>query len=210
MLEIVDTMETLAEERPIFHSEADFQHAFAWEIQRKNPSYSIRLERPFSIGEKKAHVDVWVSSPVSEIAIELKYKTRKLETAFRGESFTLKDQSAQDLGRYDFLLDIQRVETLIKSGDADFGYAIIVSNDSSYWKPPRDHRTIDAAFRIHTGTKVKGLRAWSPSASAGTTKGREAPISLYGIYNMRWKNFAKISKASYGILRFLMVAVDLN
>lgn len=30
--------------RPVFHSEADFQYAFAWELQRTSPSVQIRLE----------------------------------------------------------------------------------------------------------------------------------------------------------------------
>ena len=31
---VSDALEALAEQRPIFHSEADFQHAIAWEIHK--------------------------------------------------------------------------------------------------------------------------------------------------------------------------------
>ena len=37
-----DILTDLAEKRSIFHSEADFQHALAWEMHRRE--YDIRLE----------------------------------------------------------------------------------------------------------------------------------------------------------------------
>jgi hypothetical protein len=42
----------LALKRPIFHSEADFQHAVAWEIHSRRPELSVRLEfRPPHMSE---------------------------------------------------------------------------------------------------------------------------------------------------------------
>src|SRR5664280_2719473 len=44
-------MTALAVGRPVFHSEADIQHAFAWELQRTHPAARIRLEtRPARSG----------------------------------------------------------------------------------------------------------------------------------------------------------------
>jgi len=34
----------LAERRPVVHSEADFQHALAWEAHRLDPDLRVRLE----------------------------------------------------------------------------------------------------------------------------------------------------------------------
>lgn len=49
----------LLKERPVFHSEADFQHALAWSIHRVYPDAKIRLEyRPPSFG--RHYVDLWV------------------------------------------------------------------------------------------------------------------------------------------------------
>jgi len=110
MFSLSPSLETLSMNRPIFHSEADFQHAFAWQVQKDFPTSSIRLERPYIIQGKQAHVDVWVSVGALNIAIELKYKTRKLHVTYENEMYRLKDQSAQDLGRYDYLVDILRVE----------------------------------------------------------------------------------------------------
>ena len=44
MLDIHGLMSKLRKRRPIFHSEADFQHALAWEIHLANPSHQVRLE----------------------------------------------------------------------------------------------------------------------------------------------------------------------
>ena len=37
-------MAALARVRPLFHSEADFQHAFAWQLHSAHPDARIRLE----------------------------------------------------------------------------------------------------------------------------------------------------------------------
>jgi|SRR5215813_7697740 len=43
-------LSALSKERPIFHSEADFQFAFAWKMREQNLAYSVRLEVPWSDG----------------------------------------------------------------------------------------------------------------------------------------------------------------
>ena len=44
MLDMHGLMGSLAKKRPIFHSEADFQHALAWEIHKTTSGCEIRLE----------------------------------------------------------------------------------------------------------------------------------------------------------------------
>lgn len=39
-----DLMRRLALRRPVFHSEADFQHDFAWEAHSMDPNLRVRLE----------------------------------------------------------------------------------------------------------------------------------------------------------------------
>ena len=69
---------SLATERRLFWSEADFQFAFAWKIQQNYPSAKIRLERCQEItnSNKPAYVDIWVELDNKIYPIELKYKTR--------------------------------------------------------------------------------------------------------------------------------------
>jgi hypothetical protein len=47
-LSVSAVLTALAKQRPIFHSEADFQHAIAWEIHKHLPRASVRLERPIA------------------------------------------------------------------------------------------------------------------------------------------------------------------
>lgn len=41
-------MVALASSRPLFHSQADFERAFAWEAHRQRPDAQVRLERRLS------------------------------------------------------------------------------------------------------------------------------------------------------------------
>jgi hypothetical protein len=59
----------------------------------------------------------------------LKYKTRGLSVQIENEQYRLKDQSTQDVGRYDFIKDIQRLEH-VSVGQKNFvGYAVLLTND---------------------------------------------------------------------------------
>ena len=75
---ITTLMKDLSLERTIFHSEADFQHALACYIHKKMPDWQVRLEfKP--IKDKKIYLDIWIRDRDRRIAIELKYKTLKLD-----------------------------------------------------------------------------------------------------------------------------------
>ena len=99
MLDIHGLMTGLSQSRPVFHSEADFQHALAWQIREAMPDCSVRLEfKPFPDDDKRMYLDIWL--PTVGVAIELKYPTRKLELNHNDEYFSLADHSAQDIQRY--------------------------------------------------------------------------------------------------------------
>ena len=75
MLGISSLIEDLSLLRPVFHSEADFQHALAWHIREVMPDCQVRLEfKPFPA--ERVYLDIWL--PTLGTAIELKYLTRKL------------------------------------------------------------------------------------------------------------------------------------
>lgn len=211
MIDPNETLKTLSKARPIFHSEADFQHALAWEIHRQLPRYSTRLEYPSFPGQSD-HLDILVSGRDDLFAIELKYKTRALFGTFAGELFWLKDHSAQDHGRYDFLKDVQRLESFISARKLECkAYAILLTNDSSYWKLARSGSTVDANFRLHEGRMVHGTLSWASTAAKGTIKKREEPIVLRGTYQLTWQGYYEAENVSaggsYTRFRYLMVEV---
>src|SRR6266567_4623533 len=73
-----DLVSLLAAERPIFHSEADFQHALAWLLHQRFPHAALRLEyRPFP--DERFYLDIWVDIGTERLAIELKYPTRGIQ-----------------------------------------------------------------------------------------------------------------------------------
>ena len=100
---------SLSKKRPLFHSEADFQFALAWEIQLAYPQANVRFEyapKDFS----NMHIDIVVFIDQHIIPIELKYKTAKLNAIYNSEMYNLKSHGAQDCGKYDCLKDLQRIE----------------------------------------------------------------------------------------------------
>lgn len=207
MFSLNETINILAKSRPIFHSEADFQHALAWEIQRLNPTNKIRLERPFSENERN-YLDLFVINREKMIAVELKYKTRGLRVETNDETYNLLDQSAQDLGRYDVLKDVQRIERYVETNENCNGYVIFLTNDSAYWKKPNITNTIDASFRVHDGATIHGTLSWSSTASKGTMKDREESIVIKGKYVTNWIIYSEPSKRSYGLFRYLIFQIS--
>lgn len=203
-------MRDLAVERPVFHSEADFQHALAWRIREKGLDSNVRLEYkpPINIGKKEMQLDIWLAK--LGVAIELKYKTGKPKEEIRhnGELFTLRNHSACDIGRYDFLKDIQRLESLSQFPDAKVGVAILLTNDHLYWNGPTRKDTVDADFSLRgdPGLLIQGEMAWSERASAGTKRGRVDSIRLMGAYKAQWRAYSRITDESYGEFRYLMIS----
>jgi hypothetical protein len=92
-----DVLALLAMERPVFHSEADFQHAFAWQIRTMDPAVRVRLETRPAVGMR---LDLLLTSADGshQTAVELKYLTRLWHGDAGGERFELTDQGAQDMG----------------------------------------------------------------------------------------------------------------
>ncbi len=208
MIDIDGLMGSLADSRKVFHSEADFQHALAWHMHQAMPESQVRLEVDvMQVEHQRRFLDIWL--PLEGIAIELKYKTRGLELEQDDEPFVLRNQSAQDQGRYDFLLDIQRLE-LMRSNleQCKAAYAVLLTNDSSYWKVPTQRDTVDADFRVHEGRAVSGALAWTARASSGTVRGRESPIQIRDSYRLRWREYSNFPGKSYGSFRYLAVSVE--
>lgn len=199
----------LAAKRPVFHSEADFQHALAWEFQLMHQNAEVRLEVPTARqNDKRASIDLQVKNVSDTILGELKYKTAKAALDLNGEFFRLKQQGAQDQGKYDFIKDIARLEEFTYGKPSMTGFAILLTNDPSYWNERRKADPIDAAFALTEGRELTGTLAWASHASAGSTKGREMPVKLRERYVAEWRDYAAASLTGGSQFRYLAFRVS--
>ncbi len=207
MLDIARVMSELASDRPVFHSEADFQHAFAWHIHSLMPNGKVRLEyRP--LPDEAVYLDLWF--PAIGVVVELKYYTRELKLEHDSELFSLRNQAAMPPRRYDFLKDIQRLERVCrKRRDIRTGFAVLLTNDYLYWTQSARDNVVDADFCLYAGRLVAGEMDWSMGAADGTKRGREKPICLAGSYELQWRDYpAEIGDARHGQFRYLAVQVS--
>ena len=189
---MTETLNALRTKRKLFSSEADFQFALAWTIKELYPHVEVRLEWIPVDYNPNIYIDIVVFEDDDLIPIELKYKTKKTDKVVGGERFVLKNQSATDLGRYDFLKDIQRIE-FIKQHFMSFkeGYAVLLTNDPNYSVAPSVNASY-GAFSIADGDIKTGALRWAEGSKS--IKGREG-INLLGSYSMQWSEYSRIDDA---------------
>lgn len=205
-LDIHMLMKSLADRRPIFRSENEFQLTLEELIYETFPECETELEyQPFS--NENMRIDLWL--PSYGTAIELKHATQKLNVPYKGRRFALKEHSAQDTRCYDFVKDIRRLERLVdECPDVNRGLAVFLTNDASYWSPPAPNwrNAQDAAFRLH-GVTLSGTRGWREGSGEKTIKGREAPIVLNGSYKPDWRPYSKVGDEKYSRFQYLAVEI---
>ena len=168
---------------------------------------------------KKMYTDIIIDiNDLESIAIELKYKT-KGETSKKYYLYKTKnrttfvfEQGASNNGCYFFLKDVERLEHLVNGEKFDCdsnrkvikGYAVIISNDDSYWTPhnslmdefaiyPSVDENIESIRMIGNGTLSQHLKI---SSSGEILDGRAKQYQDKIIANNEWlKDFEeKISK----------------
>lgn len=188
---------SLAEKRPVFHSEADFQFSLAWEIQQQYQEAEIRLECPFAFEtDDNRYIDIVVCYNDEVIPIELKYKTKEVHILWRDELYDLKKHMGQSKVRYDCLKDIQRIENFSTNNDSSHykflkGYIIWLTNDKSYWESECATRKCQE-FSIKEGAIKSGEMNWCENPALGTIKGRKEAINLTGEYKIEWKRYKNL------------------
>jgi hypothetical protein len=203
--ELDNVLRSLGDRRQVFHSEADFQHALAWEIQKAWPEARIRLEVPLAGLKGRGALDIVVTRGGRRIALEVKYFKASLGVTIDGERFDLPATVARDIARHDFCKDLVRLEHAIDSGQVDVGFAVLLCNDSGFWSDS-GRVGIDEAFKISDGRRLEGTLTWHERAGAGTIAKRDVPLCLRGSYPVKWMEFCSLGVRN-GIFRALVVPV---
>ncbi len=207
VFDIRPVLASLSDKRRVFHSEADFQFAFAWESKLLYPHIEVRLEtHPKENPALRLDVQILDRHNTETIAVELKYLTREWAGEDAGETFALKTHSAHDIKRYDVVKDIFRVEDFIRGRQSWRGFAVVLTNVAAYWTVPNgESNSLDAAFRIHDNANLAGILGWK--AITGTARGRSGDISLAGRYPLRWSDYSSLDESSAGKFRSLIVPI---
>lgn len=190
MINIELVMLELGKRFTLFHSEDDFKFQLAWIIKEMYPMVIVNLERKLR-PDLSDRTDLVVSDTNLQVPIELKYKTTKLDAVINAERFILKYQGARDYARYDFLRDISRIESLVRSIDSIIeGYAIIITMDQSILKEAQLN-TNAASFPIHQGNTIHGNYSFAEKAKEKNLA-RSRTLSIKGKYQMKWYEYSRI------------------
>lgn len=204
---IVKILEDLSDKRPVFCSEADFQFELAYFIKNylikenyKDVEVLLEYYQLYNSKGNPMYIDILIIIDGNWYPVELKYKikgnydkNKPLRYIDNRYEFVLKSHLAQDISCYKYLYDIKRIEE-VRSNVPQFkkGYAIMLTNDSCYWKGPKNNDCIYSEFLINgTKPKEKDLN-WKKGTSEGTKKGCEEPIKFEDEYTMVWSTYSKI------------------
>jgi hypothetical protein len=188
-MDLPKILSDLAIRRPVFHSEADFQHELAWEIHSKYAGQGVQLRLEYPLA-KVGTIDIWVLMDGRTYAIELKYKKERFHGDVGGEPFSFNTDKAHPLSRYDGFLDMVRVERACTLG-ANCGYALFLTNDSLYWR--REATKGSRSFSLHDGREITpGILSW-PKTALKFIKARPAPIQIQRKTRLEWHPYSQIS-----------------
>lgn len=196
----------LKEERKAFVSEADFQLALAWKTkQMYSDKVKVRCEYPLE-SDSSIHIDIMVIMKNNEwIPIELKYKTKECDID-DDDKFHLKNHGAKDVGCYDYLKDISRIEKISKRKEFWKGYTVLLTNDLSYTKAPKKKNAYYKNFSLHSGRELEDELTWHPKTSEETKKTRPN-FSLSNKYTCHWKKYCDVNTSDGNIEFYYLMHV---
>jgi hypothetical protein len=188
-VDLHNTLKELSEERPIFHSEADFKFALAWKIKEKVSPEKIIIEYPVNIENKRIYIDIYFKKDNNEYFLELKYKTKKYEVDYEDMKYNLKNHGAPDIARYSYLKDIERLEKLLDINSKFIGYTILLTNDNLLWEKS-SKKNNDYQYQIYNGYRLNYKQKHDKKIHLKSNSKRiEGPIKLRFPYNFNWYNY---------------------
>jgi len=232
--ELTRIVKNFGAEKRIFNSEAQFQFELAWKI-REEFECEVKLEELSRLSnsnskkaDKKEYTDIILEDKNKSfcVAIELKYKTVELEIPTN--NIHLKTHGAADLGCYDFMWDVNRIQTLVYSEGkvvlkypCSKGYAVIITNEPNYWKVCNAKtNTINRDFLLgpkdesDEGCLKRGEHKWYktdgnpgiPKTISKNSPSRQKSIDLKTDYNFKWEDYVdlEIKKSKF---RFMMIEI---
>jgi hypothetical protein len=201
-------MRTLASQRPVFHSEFDFQFALSKVMEQAGVS-RIRLERLVQLhGNPRFEIDVMgYLHRRTPIALELKYpKDRFVGTATSDgftEDFYLPSSGAFDVDARNIWKDVSRIEELLAAEMIGAGAVITLSN-YKFWDQRRHKQGTQAHdFRLWQNRETDANVVFAFPESAKWVRQEHSPVLLRHPYRCDWHHYSEPLGADF---RYLVLA----
>lgn len=251
--DIIGIIKKFGDSSLIFRSEAQFQFKLAWELQKKyEGEFEVFIENLSAIAKykgistisrgkdkgqkkgviktKKFFTDIILKNNDGYfVAIELKYKTDE------NDEEDLYNHGAQDLGRFDFLWDLMRIQ-ILKNGDNNCydevetkdldkskmiaGYSILLTNDEKYWSVSgsnlKKRKNLYPLYKNFCIGEKQTINAdvqleWNKNGKADTcvdgTWRDKAIIKYDHEHNCYWRPYCKIKKDAFN---YMILSVEGN
>lgn len=190
-------LDDFAINKRMFLTEAQFQFELAWEIKSRFNHLIVHLEYPCenSFTNSRYYYDIVIQEDNEFYVLELKYKTKQASINYKGSSYMLKNHAAQDLGRFDYLQDVSRIECWrVNNNGKHFagGCAIILTNDSSYWKKTGVN-CIYQDFALLDGITIPaGKKSWNKNVKSTSVGARRINgLDFKNGYLVNWKDYTQ-------------------
>ena len=208
-------LQFIRQNKRMFFNERDLQMYLALKLEKSGDFDEVFMEyhlpkgfnEVFDLGYKAwqtetPSIDIVLKIKGEEkyIAIELKNKlkaisgecTRFGQTSQKKE--LVKNQSAQNIGRYQFWKDVKRLELLKESyKNVIGGIALFLTNDANYLKTTKGADYED--FGMSENLKKDGVLEWGEFKKVDTKtlvnnkkRKKSPPIKLSNSYSPRWEN----------------------
>lgn len=202
LIEIVqqDVFAFLESYNELLFNERDFQmHLATWLRNSANhyddvdvEYYVPKTELDNYIWDSELRLDIVVKKDGEYCPVELKYKTKKVESQISrfdemldDKVVVMKNQGAQDLGMYDFWKDVHRME-LVRNRfkNVKGGVAVFVTNDQLYTKASRQNSN-NYLLNMTEG-KHSAIKHWQNEDSACAKMKSYKSFEVEKEYSIKW------------------------
>ena len=205
-------LKELSRERPIFHSEGDFQFSLSYKIRESYPVLNVRNEFPIKISNKSRKIDIAIfDNSKNAILIELKYKPTEIFYRSDIEKYQLKKLIKIEYGYYGFIKDIYRLETfgnneeLKQEYDLNESYALILTNDERFWRLSKTTAKYKD-FLLYEGRELSGDFNYNKKVK---NKIFMDSFQLSNSYSCFWQDYSQINNISKNCnFRYLLIRVQ--
>ena len=196
-----DISSFLERNKELLFNERDFQMHLATYLRntKKYDDVDVEYYVPFAEldnyileNEFRIYIDIVVRKAEEYLPVELKYKTKKVEQKIScfGEELkqkceVMKNQGAQDIGKYGFWKDVSRVELVRKRFKSiKNGIAVFLTNDNYYLKSGREDSNC-IQFSMTEGVHKRDKYWLNPESRCAKDNKN---FSVEKDYSISWKN----------------------